>query len=142
MKKLVLLFIAFLSLTSFTSNKTTETTLDIVGKWIGEEKGDVGYFIFDEEGYATLETQGQVLGGKEFMMNGLKCAMTYTVNYESTPMEIDFTVTLLDTKDERKMLFIAEAIDNDTLKLASSFNDVRPTEFNEVNSIILTRVKK
>ncbi len=142
MKKLVLLFISFLSLTAFTTDKTTDTALDIVGKWVGEENGDVGYFLFDKEGYATLEAQGQVLGGKEFMMRGQKCAMTYTVNYESTPMEIDFTVTMLETKDERKMLFIAEAIDDNTLKLASSFNDVRPTEFNTANSIILTRVKQ
>ena len=141
MKKLVLLFIAIVSLSSFTADKTATTDIDIVGKWVGEENGDVGYFLFDKEGYATLEAQGQVLGGKEFMMRGQKCSMTYTVNYDATPMEIDFTVTLLETKDERKMLFIAEAIDNDTLKLASSFNDVRPTEFTETNSIMLTRLK-
>ena len=141
MKKLVLLFIAIVSLSSFTTKHTT-TDIDIVGKWVGEENGDVGYFLFDKEGYATLEAQGEIIGGKEFIMKGQKCSMTYIVNHDSKPMEIDFTVTLLETKDERKMLFIAKVIDNNTLKLASSFNNVRPTEFNEINSIILTRVKQ
>lgn len=138
MKKLVFLFITIVSLSSFT---TRDTKIDIVGKWIGEENGDVGYFLFDEEGYATLETQGQIIGGKEFLMNGKKCSMSYTVNYDAEPIEIDFTLNILETKSEKKMLFIAKAIDNNTLKLASSFNHVRPKEFNEINSIILKRVK-
>ncbi|WP_452599942.1 hypothetical protein [Pontimicrobium sp. MEBiC01747] len=139
MKKLILLFISILSLSSFTTNKTT---MDIVGKWVGEEKGDIGYFIFDKEGYATLEAQGQVLGGKEFVMKGKKGSMTYQVNYEATPVEIDLIVTMLETKEQKKMLFIAKAIDDNTIQLASSFSTTRPTEFNDVNSIILTRVKE
>jgi hypothetical protein len=139
MKKLALLFIAIVSLLSFT---TSDITTDIVGKWVGEDNEGVGYFLFDKEGYATLEARGELMGGKEFILQGIKCSMTYTVNYDVKPMELDFTITLLETKDERKMLFIAKFIDDDTLKLASSFNDVRPTEFNDDNSIILTREKK
>lgn len=127
------------SLSSFIAG---DTKIDLVGKWVGEDKGDIGFFIFDDEGYVILEAQGQVIGGKEFMISEQKCSMTYTVNYDVKPMEIDFTITLLETKDENKMLFIAKPIDNNTLKIASSFNSVRPTEFNESNSVILRRVEE
>lgn len=138
MKKILLLFI----IAPLLSFNTIDLEKNIVGKWKGEdEKNQIGLINFDKEGYASFEIDGRVMGGKEFDANGEKGSMTYSVNYDANPITIDVTMTLMASKTERQMLFIAEFKDDDTLVLASNFNPERPTEFNADNSITLHRVK-
>lgn len=119
---------------------TTTNTNDFIGKWKGEDKNEIGYIIFDDEGYAAFEINGQTIGGKEFFMNGKKGKMTYTINYDTNPIEVDFTMTKIESGESKKMLGIAEFTDEDTLKFNINFDAARPTEFDN-DSIILTRVK-
>ncbi|MBU2922323.1 hypothetical protein KO504_13300 [Winogradskyella psychrotolerans] len=119
---------------------TTTNTNDFIGKWKGEDKNEIGYIIFDDEGYASFEINGQTIGGKEFFMNGKKGKMTYTINYDTNPIEVDFTMTKIESGESKKMLGIAEFTDEDTLKFNINFDAARPTEFDD-DSIILTRVK-
>lgn len=135
MKHLFIFFIVPLMLLNSTSQKE-----DFVGKWIGEDKGDIGYIVFDEEGYASFEIEGQIMGGKEFTMNGQKGKMTYRINDKVSPVEIDFIITKIDTEESMELLGIAEFIDKDTVNFSISYNSVRPTQFGET-SIILKRVK-
>lgn len=135
MKHLLAFFIIPLVLLNTTSQKDT-----FVGKWIGEDQNEIGYLIFDNEGYAAFEINGQVMGGKEFIMNGQKGKMTYSINYGTTPIEVDFTVTKVESGESKKILGIAEFTDKDTMNFDMSFDDERPTEFAE-NSITLKRVK-
>lgn len=135
MKHLFIFFIVPLMLLNITSQKA-----DFVGKWIGEDKGDIGYIVFDEEGYASFEIEGQIMGGKEFTMNGQKGKMTYSINDKVNPIEIDFIITKIDTEESMELLGIAEFIDKDTVNFSISYNSVRPTQFGET-SIILKRVK-
>ena len=135
MKHLFIFFIVPLMLLNSTSQKE-----DFVGKWIGEDKGDIGYIVFDEEGYASFEIEGQIMGGKEFTMNGQKGKMTYSINDKVNPIEIDFIITKIDTEESMELLGIAEFIDKDTVNFSISYNSVRPTQFGET-SIILKRVK-
>lgn len=135
MKHLFIFFIVPLMLLNSTSQKE-----DFVGKWIGEDKGDIGYIVFDEEGYASFEIEGQIMGGKEFTMNGQKGKMTYSINDKVSPVEIDFIITKIDTEESMELLGIAEFIDKDTVNFSISYNSVRPTQFGET-SIILKRVK-
>lgn len=137
MKKLLLLFI-LMPLLSFNTIQTDK----LVGKWKGvDEKDKIGFMTFDTEGFVSIEVDGEILGGKESDMNGEKVSMTYSINLDTDPVEIDFTMTKLSTKEQRSMLFIAEFQDEDNIKLASNFNAERPTEFNIDNSIVLTRMK-
>ncbi|MBT8326640.1 MAG: hypothetical protein KJP21_02890 [Bacteroidia bacterium] len=112
-----------------------------IGKWIGESKGDVGSMAFDVEGYATIELDGQEMGGKEFEVDGVRSQLGYEFNDSVQPIELNFLLRNLETEEEKKMRLIARFISHDSLELASNFNETRPTEFTEENSIILTRVE-
>jgi hypothetical protein len=112
-----------------------------IGKWIGEDKKDIAYLNFDSEGYAYFEIQGQIMGGKEFVNNGKKGSMTYEINSETEPIQVDLIVTLLETKEQKKLLCISNFIDDDTMEFAIGFEGIRPTEFDSENSIILKREK-
>mgnify|MGYP000244677585 FL=1 len=137
MKKLLLLLL-IIPLTSFNSNNQTT---DFVGKWLGDENGEIGYIIFDKEGYASFEIEGQVLGGKEFEMNGEKGKMTYKVNNNTDPIEVDFTLTKLETGEQKQLFCIAKFIDADSMMFAMSFDEARPSNFDGDTTIILKRVE-
>ncbi|MBR9845912.1 MAG: hypothetical protein GYB35_07305 [Algicola sp.] len=137
MKKLFVLFV-LIPLFSFNSSISDE---QIIGKWEGkDEKTKVGAIIFRDDGYVTVEIDGQAFGGEEFELEGNRVSMTYEINRKVNPIEIDFIITSLDTKTEMRMLIIAEFKDKDTMTIASNFNEVRPTEFNIKNSIKLHRI--
>ena len=135
MKHLFAFFIIPLFLLNTTSQKE-----DFIGKWTGEDQGEIGFIIFDDEGYASFEVEGQILGGKEFFMNGKKGKMTYTINYETNPIEVDFTMTKIESGESKIILGIAEFTDEDTMTFDMTFDTERPSEFGD-NSITLKRVK-
>lgn len=117
------------------------TTNDFTGKWTGTEKDEVGSIIFDTDGYVLIEINGQVFGGKEFLINDGKASMTYEIDTQKNPMTLDFISTNLSTNEQRKLLCIAEFIDSKQIRFASDFTDIRPKEFTEKNAIILTKVE-
>ncbi len=110
-----------------------------IGKWIGEDKKDIGYINFDSEGFAYIEIQGQILGGKEFIQNGKKGSMTYEINNETKPIQVDLIITIFESKKQKKLLCISNFIDDNTMEFALGFEGVRPTRFDSENSIILKR---
>ncbi|WP_296316941.1 hypothetical protein [Winogradskyella sp. UBA3174] len=113
---------------------------NFIGKWEGEDQGEIGYILFDNEGYAAFEIQGQVLGGKEFTMNGEKGKMTYSINYETEPIEIDFIMTKIETGESKTILGIAEFTNESTMIFDMSFDSERPSGFTDT-AITLKRVK-
>ena len=135
MKHLFTLFIIPLLLLNTTTKKE-----DFLGKWLGEDQSEIGYIVFNSEGYASFEIEGEVIGGKEFYMNGKKGKMTYTINDKTNPIQIDFTLTKTESGESKKALAIAEFTDKNTLKFDISFDTNRPSSFSE-NSVILKRVK-
>jgi hypothetical protein len=64
MKKIILLLLVTLSLTSF--NTVDNTHFNIVGRWEGSDKKEIGYIVFQADWYAYFEVQGQKMGGKDF----------------------------------------------------------------------------
>ena len=115
---------------------------DFIGKWRGEDKGDIGYVVFDSAGYASFQMGEEIFGGKEFISAGQKCNMKYKINDTISPIHIDFIITKEVTKEHKKLLGIAMFKDADNMILAIEFeNNTRPTVFNKENSILLTRVK-
>ena len=114
---------------------------DFIGKWTGTEKGEVGSIIFETDGYALIEINGQVFGGKEFLINDGKASMTFDIDTLQNPMTLDFISTNLATNEQRKLLCITEFIDSKQIRFASDFTDIRPKMFTEKNSIILTKVE-
>jgi hypothetical protein len=136
MKKILILLITIplLSLNTINNNK-------FIGKWIGESKGEIGYISFDKEGYAVFEIQGQIFGGKEFVLNGKKGMMTYKINNKVNPIEIDLIVTKIESKEEMKLLCIANFKNENEMEFAINFENKRPVDFNTEDSMILKREK-
>ncbi len=137
MKKifLLLLVIPFLSLTVETDDAK------FIGTWVGEAENEIGYMNFDSEGYAYFEVRGQIFGGKEFEYEGKKGSMTYEINKETDPIEVDLILTKLDSGEQKALLCIAHFIDKDTMKFAMGYDNIRPTEFDSGNSIVFKREK-
>lgn len=137
MKKLLLLLL-LIPLTSFTVLQEPD---DFIGRWKGKDKENIRFMNFDKEGYASFETKGQIIGGKEFLLDGKKGSMTYEINTDKDPIEIDFTITKLKTNEQKKILAIVKFQDNNNILIALEFDTLRPTEFNKENAITLKRVK-
>jgi len=137
MKKFLILFIIVHLLSMTIENDKAK----FIGKWIVEDEKQIGYLNFDSEGYAYFEIQGQIIGGKDFIKNGKKGSMTYEINSKTSPIQVDLIVTLLETKEQEKLLCIANFIDDDNMEFAIGFEETRPTEFDSENSIICKREK-
>jgi len=137
MKKIIILLLV-IPLLSLTIEKDNTK---FIGKWIGEDGKEIGYLNFDLEGYAYFEIQGQIFGGKEFVFDGKKGKMTYEINNETNPIQVDLIVTKLESKEQKKLLCIANFIDDDTMEFAINFGENRPIEFDSENSIIFKREK-
>ncbi|MEM6380816.1 MAG: hypothetical protein AAF705_21745 [Bacteroidota bacterium] len=137
MKKLIIVLLA-IPLLSFNAQIDNS---NFVGRWVGEDEKEVGYMNFDKEGYAFFEVEGQILGGKEFVIDGEKGEMTYEVNEKTSPIQLDLIITKLATQDQRKLLCIVNFIDDDTMEIAMGFENVRPMVFDSENSMIFKRDK-
>lgn len=135
MKHFILLFIIPLLLFNSTSPKE-----DIIGKWTSQNAHEIEYFIFDAEGYATFASKDITIGGKEFIMNGEKGKMTYNLKTESTIIEVDFTITKVESGESKTIAGIIEFLDKDHLQIDMSFDTERPTKFGN-DTILLVRVK-
>jgi hypothetical protein len=137
MKNLLLLFLA-VPLLSFSQEKDNDK---FIGKWIGNDQMGFGYITFDSEGYAYFEIEGITFGGKEFTLEGKKGSMTYEINSTTNPIQVDFTITKLESGEQRKILCIANFIDDNSMQFALSFEENRPTNFNGENAIVFERGK-
>lgn len=116
-------------------------THPIIGKWVDVDNDEIGYLIFDRHGFAIMELNGQVLGGRAFIYNGIMAKMTYEINDLKNPIQLDLIVTILKSEEEYRLFCLLEFIDDDTMKLATNFNDKRPKDFKSETSVILKRVK-
>jgi len=114
----------------------------LVGRWMGNGKNEVAYIQFDGDGFASFQIDGDIVGGKEFMLEGVKFSMSYTVTDSTTPLEVDLLLKNEATKEERTMRMIAKFYGKDSLQLGSNFNEIRPTEFTVDNAIMLERSLK
>ena len=140
MKKILLLFIVTLSLTSFNITNNSED-FNIVGKWEGNDDIEIGYLVFLENNYAYLEVGGQIIGGKDFEVDGKKGSMTYVLDYSTTPIQLDFITTRHDTKKTLKLLGIIDIINKDEIKVSLGFTGNRPTNFDTADSMTFKRVE-
>lgn len=139
MKKIILLLLVTLSLTSF--DTVDNTQFNIVGRWKGSDVKTIGYVVFQADGYAYFEVQGQKMGGKDFVENGKRASMTYKFKEMGKMMHIDIVVKIVGEKNSHSLLGIAEKIDSNSFKMQLDYNNVRPTTFNKNETAIFTRVK-
>jgi len=140
MKKLILLFITSLILTSF--SKVSETDFNIIGKWKGEDNSEVGYISFDKEGYAYFEFNGQKIGGKEFLIEGKKGSMRYEIEFTENFINVDLIVTVIDENKTKSLLCLVEKLNDDEMRFTIGFEGERPKGFENNDAMIFKRVKE
>ena len=110
-----------------------------VGKWKADDGREVGFLNFESSGIAFIEVNGQVLGGKEFNMNGKIMTITYEANFEANPITLDIIVTRIENGEQKKMLCIADFINDNTMRFAINLEEKRPTNFSDKNTVIFKR---
>jgi len=138
LKKLSLALVTLLLLFSFTTPKE-----EYVGKWKGQDKSDIGFLTLTDDGYAIFEINGQIIGGRSYMQQGINVYMRYIVNTGISPAGIDFIIyTKSDNVELARMKGIIEMDSSDELHLALTFGSgsSRPSDFSKDN-IIFNRVK-
>ncbi|MCB0699870.1 MAG: hypothetical protein H6551_13390 [Chitinophagales bacterium] len=122
-------------------------TEQLVGEWTGNSNGEDMSYIFDEEGYATLTSGNNVMGGKSFVVEGQNASMKYMVNTDENPMWLDLVLYEEGSDMEKgRMKGIARFITDDKMEYRVSFNPAegRPANFDpedKNNTILLTRTK-
>lgn len=120
----------------FSQNQETKH----LGTWEGDDGTEVGYLILDKEGYATLKANGQVMGGKSTVVGGMEAYMLFEIDYQSTPVEIDFVIyKLADDGEMGRLKGILEFIGDNNMKLALGYSGDRPENFEGDDTIVFTR---
>ena len=138
LKKLSFALVTLLLLFSFTAPDGEH-----VGKWKGKDKGDIGFLTLSSEGYATFESNGQIMGGRSYDHQGVKAAMKYTVNNGTSPKSIDFIIIDLSSDEELgRLKGIINMKSRDETQMALTFGGGagRPTDF-ENDAIVFNRMK-
>ena len=129
-----------ISLTSFSTKTST-----LVGKWKGEDEGEVGIITFDKAGYVSFTVDGEVVGGKNYSVDGIVMDMVYETDDSVTPHTIDFIFKLNEGQVEiSRMLGIYQLVDEKTLILNMKFDgQERPVmmDENSVEQITLKKIK-
>lgn len=121
MKKLLF---ALILITAFMgAGSTLSAQHNLVGKWMAIDKTDTVYVVFDEEGYVTLIEDGEVIGGKDFTVEGLPASFTYTTNTQVKPHHIDMHLKAMETQ-MGMMPGIFEFVDANTIKLYMNSDDI------------------
>lgn len=99
-----------------------------IGEWKGTDKGKTASLILDKSNHAVLVQGNEVIGGKEFEMNGVKGECKYEIDYSKDPIWLDLVVYeqgktqekvrlkgiirfITDTKIEYRLGFTGERFD-------------------------------
>ncbi|TDE44509.1 hypothetical protein E0I26_09095 [Flavobacterium rhamnosiphilum] len=138
MKRILLLLICFTVL-SFSYKNIEE--YNFIGKWKGTDKGKTGYIIFEKDGTASIKIGDNILGGKDYYINGKKATITYSIDTTTKPINIDFIMHSEGYEETEKLSFIAEIIDDNSFKI-ETVKENSPRNFSENNSMLLARVQK
>ena len=137
-------FLAILLLIGFQIISTSSTAQSFKGQWKGESNGEIGTMSFDKKGYVAFIIDGEEVGGKEYVIEGVKMSMTYAYDESIEPHTLDFIISM-ENEEITRMLGIYKFIDKNTLVINMDFDGIaRPLEFGEddKNQVTLKREKK
>ena len=137
-------FFIFLVILLFSTDTFCQNTH--IGFWKGIDQGEIGFINITENGYALFIISNDSMGGEKFTVNGVQAKMTYTIDYNTQPIKIDFIVIRLDRNEEvGRLLGIIEFIGDTKMKIRFSFdNPTRPIDFmpeGNGDTIILEKVE-
>jgi len=118
----------------------------IVGEWSGLDRGEVFKLILDKNKEATLVSNNLVLGGKDFIVKGIKAQMRYEINYSKEPIWLDLIVYRNDKEETTTIKGIVKFITDTKIqyRLNLTPNGERFDGFDvedKSNTIVLDKVK-
>ncbi|MDZ4747897.1 MAG: hypothetical protein SH808_05375 [Saprospiraceae bacterium] len=118
----------------------------LVGKWKGEDNGEVGVINFDKEGYVSFTVGGELVGGKNYQAEGITFDMYYETNDSVTPQTVDFIIRMDEGQIEvARMQGIYAMVDKKTLVINMKFDGTeRPAVMDDTSEdqITLKKMKK
>jgi hypothetical protein len=118
----------------------------LIGKWKGEDGGEVGIIHFDKEGYVSFTVGGEMVGGQNYEAEGMVFDMFYEVDDSIVPNKIDFVIRMDDGETEvARMLGIYALVDKKTLVIHMKFDGTERPDVLDKNSedqITLKKMKK
>ncbi len=133
-------------LITITFSTQSVSAQSLVGKWKGEDNGEVGVINFDKEGYVSFTVGGELVGGKNYQAEGLTFDMYYETDDSVTPHTVDFIIKMDDGQIEvARMQGIYDLVDKKTLVINMKFDGTdRPTALDDdsEDQITLKKMKK
>ena len=140
MKKRILIILIVGFITSCNSQEKT-SDFNIVGKWKSEDYSGYGYFYFTESGFAGFEFE-KVKMDSIFSRNGENYNLTYKINYNSKPINLDLLIQNIKRKKGMKMLGMIKILNNNEILFArGEGNKERPLNFLGEETIKFKRVE-
>lgn len=135
----IIFFICFY-LISFTTEKDNR----YIGKWIGQDKGDVGFLTLTKDRYATFEFDNEIWGGRSYKHGSILAALKYSVNTKKSPYQINFIIW--DKKkavEAGRMKGIIKFKNDNEMLMAINFtgSEIRPQDFS-IDTITFIRQKE
>ncbi len=131
---------------TITFSTQTISAQSLVGKWKGQDNGEVGVINFDKEGYVSFTVGGELVGGKNYQAEGLVFDMFYETDDSVTPHNVDFIIKMDEGQIEvARMQGIYTLVDKKTLVINMKFDGTeRPTALDDTSEdqITLKKMKK
>ena len=116
-----------------------------IGEWKGtDEKGKVGSLILNESSHVILVMGNQVIGGKDFEIDGIKAECKYEINYKKDPIWLDIVFSK-EGAESGRMKGIIRFISDTKMEYRLSFDTSRFEKFDptdKLNTIVLDKVAK
>lgn len=145
MKKKLLLFLLFSSLTCF-----SQSVKDLYGKWSEVNKKSLGSFTFFPDGYAMIVWGGKIIDGRNYSIpegpdKGKKGHIKYTVDFINKPHKVHLTASYNDGHKEIELYEFLEGfiefIKEDEMLFFLDFDNERPEKLDPLspNTVILKR---
>lgn len=132
LKRFSVLIFIFLQLCAFTSDKDKR----YIGKWKGQDKGDIGFLTLTKHRYATFEFNNEIWGGRTYNHGTINASLRYKVNTKTTPYEINFIIWDKKKAIEAGRLKGILKFNNDNeMQMAINFSgsSQRPKDFSKDN---------
>lgn len=107
-----------------------------IGEWKGTDKG--ASLILDKSNHAVFVSDNQVIGGKDFQMNGFKVECKYEIDYSKNPILLDLVV-YEQGKEKGRLKGIIRFITDNKIEYRVNFTDNFDPEDKE-NTVVLDKV--
>lgn len=132
--KFYLLIGLFISLALSSQNKK----IDLTGIWkLTDYDKNESVFILSEDNFVSMSLNGEMIDGKKFIVRGGKnngqiAELKYSINYDTTPIEIDL-IAIKDKEEKGRLLGSIKPINENEFLMIWNMNGNRDTDLSNHN---------